>query len=183
MEKIFEELGSGHFDKRYFESTVEQQGIQIANELLEKGIAERSQGAIVMNLEAYKLGIFLILKSNGASLYSTKDIALAYQKQADFPQYSKSLYIVGLEQEYHFQQLFKTLELIGFEHSKLKHISYGLVDLIDGKMSSRAGNVILYEDFRDGLLERAREMVADRPLEEAQKAEIARQVAFGAMKF
>lgn len=125
----------------------------------------------------------MILKSNGASLYSTKDIALAYQKKADFPEYDTSLYVVGLEQEYHFQQLFKTLELIGFEHNKLKHISYGLVDLIDGKMSSRAGNVILYEDFRDGLLEKATEMVADRDLEESEKAEIAKQVAFGAMKF
>lgn len=112
MEKIFTELGTSHFDKRYFESTVEQQGIQKVHELLEQGIAQKSQGAIVMNLEEYGLGIFLLLKSNGASLYSTKDLALAYQKQADFPNYDKSLYVVGLEQEHHFQQLFKTLDLI-----------------------------------------------------------------------
>jgi tRNA synthetases class I (R) len=77
-----------------------------------------------MDLEEFGLGVFLLLKSTGASLYSTKDIALAYQKKADFPDYDQSLYVVGLEQEHHFQQLFKTLELIGFDHDKLKHVSY-----------------------------------------------------------
>lgn len=183
MEKIFTELGTSHFDKRYFESTVEQQGIQKVHELLEQGIAQKSQGAIVMNLEEYGLGIFLLLKSNGASLYSTKDLALAYQKQADFPNYDKSLYVVGLEQEHHFQQLFKTLDLIWFDQSKLHHLSYGLVDLVDGKMSSRAGNVVLYEDFRDQLLAKSEEMMASRDLPQDQRTQIASQVAFGAMKF
>lgn len=183
MKHIFAELGSGEMDKWYYESQVEQPGIKIVHDLLEKGIVKKSQGAVVMDLEEYGLGIFLLLKSTGASLYSTKDIALAYQKKADFPDYDESLYIVGLEQEYHFQQLFKTLELIGFEHDKLKHISYALVDLIDGKMSSRAGNVVLYEDFRDELLSKAQEMVAERDLPQEEKKEIARQVAFGAMKF
>lgn len=183
MQHIFAELGSGAMDKRYYESEVEQPGIRIVEELLAKGIATKSQGATVMDLEEYGLGIFLLLKSTGASLYSTKDIALAYQKKADFPDYDQSLYVVGLEQEHHFEQLFKTLELIGFEHDKLKHVSYGLVDLVDGKMSSRAGNVVLYEDFRDELIAKAKEMVAARELPEEQKAEIAQTVAFGAMKF
>ena len=183
MQKIFAELGTEHFDKRYFESTVEQPWIKKVHELLENGIAQKSQGAIVMNLEAYGLGVFLLLKSNGASLYSTKDIALAYQKQADFPDYDQSLYVVGLEQEHHFQQLFKTLDLIWFDQSKLHHVSYGLVDLIDGKMSSRAGNVVLYEDFRDQLLSKATEMMDSRELPLDKKQSIAHQVAFGAMKF
>ena len=183
MQKIFAELGTEHFDKRYFESTVEQPWIKKVHELLENGIAQKSQGAIVMNLEEYGLGVFLLLKSNGASLYSTKDIALAYQKQADFPDYDQSLYVVGLEQEHHFQQLFKTLDLIWFDQSKLHHVSYGLVDLIDGKMSSRAGNVVLYEDFRDQLLSKATEMMDSRELPSDKKQTIAYQVAFGAMKF
>ena len=183
MQKIFAELGTEHFDKRYFESTVEKPWIKKVHELLENGIAQKSQGAIVMNLEVYGLGVFLLLKSNGASLYSTKDIALAYQKQADFPDYDQSLYVVGLEQEHHFQQLFKTLDLIWFDQSKLHHVSYGLVDLIDGKMSSRAGNVVLYEDFRDQLLSKATEMMDSRELPADKKQTIAHQVAFGAMKF
>jgi arginyl-tRNA synthetase len=82
-------------------------------------------------LEEYKLGRFLLLKSSGASLYSTKDIALAYRKKEEYPNYDTSLYIVGSEQIYHFEQLFKTLELIGFEYSKLKHLAHGLIDLKD----------------------------------------------------
>lgn len=183
MKKIFEELGTTQLDKRYYESDVEQAGIKKVKEMLDEGIAIKSQWAVAMNLEEYKLWYFLLLKSNGASLYSTKDIALAYMKRKDFPEYDTSLYVVGSEQEYHFNQLFKTLELIGFEHEKLQHLSYGLVDLVDGKMSSRDGNIILYEDFRDELLENATELVADRELDEKQKQEIIRKVSFSAMKY
>ena len=183
MKHIFAELWTEHLDKRYYESEVEKPWVRIVNELLEKGLAEKSQWAVVMNLEKYDLGVFLLLKSTWASLYSTKDIALAYQKQQDFPEYDKSLYVVWLEQEHHFQQLFKTLEVIGFDFNKLKHVSYALVDLVDWKMSSRAWNVILYEDFRDDLLAKTREMVAGRDIPEEQKWEIARDVAFAAMKF
>ena len=183
MKHIFAELWTEHLDKWYYESEVEKPGVRIVNELLEKGLAEKSQWAVVMNLEKYDLGVFLLLKSTWASLYSTKDIALAYQKQQDFPEYDKSLYVVWLEQEHHFQQLFKTLEIIGFDFNKLKHVSYALVDLVDWKMSSRAWNVILYEDFRDDLLAKTKEMVAGRDIPEEQKWEIARDVAFAAMKF
>lgn len=183
MKHIFAELWTEHLDKRYYESEVEKPWVRIVHELLEKGIAEKSQWAVVMNLEKYDLGVFLLLKSTWASLYSTKDIALAYQKQQDFPGYDKSLYVVWLEQEHHFQQLFKTLEIIGFDFNKLKHVSYALVDLVDWKMSSRAWNVILYEDFRDDLLAKTKEMVAWRDIPEEQKWEIARDVAFAAMKF
>ena len=94
MKHIFAELGSSEMDKRYYESDVEQPGIRIVEELLAKGIATKSQGATVMDLEEFGLGVFLLLKSTGASLYSTKDIALAYQKKADFPDYDQSLYVV-----------------------------------------------------------------------------------------
>ena len=183
MKHIFAELWTEHLDKRYYESEVEKPWVRIVHELLEKGIAEKSQWAVVMNLEKYDLGVFLLLKSTWASLYSTKDIALAYKKQQDFPEYDKSLYVVWLEQEHHFQQLFNTLEVIGFDFNKLKHVSYALVDLVDWKMSSRAWNVILYEDFRDDLLAKTKEMVAWRDIPEEQKWEIARDVAFAAMKF
>lgn len=122
-----------------------------------------------MDLEEYRLGIFLLLKSNGASLYSTKDIALAYQKSRDYD-FDVSLYIVGSEQEHHFNQLFKTLEVIGYKDAdKLHHLCYGLVNLPEGKMSSRKGNVILYEDLRDELIVEATKMMADRDLPEDKK--------------
>ena len=125
----------------------------------------------------------MLLKSNGASLYSTKDIALAYLKEEEFT-FDKSLYIVATEQIHHFNQLFKTLELIGYEHAdKLVHVSYGMVELASGKMSSRDGNIVTYYDLRDTVLAHARAVVEDRELTVEQKDEIARNVGFGAMKF
>lgn len=183
MKKIFAELWSADMDKWYFESEVEKPGIELVRKLQDEWKAVISEWALAINLEEYNLGRFLLLKSNGASLYSTKDIGLAFKKQSDFPNFSKSLYIVGSEQEHHFAQLFKTLEIMWIEHEKLQHISYGLVDLKDGKMSSRAGNVILYEDFRDQLLEKSESMMADRDIPEEEKKETARKIAFWAMKF
>lgn len=183
MKHIFEELWSGEIDKRYFESEVEQPGIQIVKQMLEDGIAQYSEGAVAINLEEYKLGRFLLLKSTGASLYSTKDIALAYKKKEDYPNYDASIYVVWSEQIHHFEQLFKTLELVWFDHSKLKHLAYGLIDLKSWKMSSREGNVILYEDFRDQLLDQANEMMKERNLPEEEKKQTAKKVAFAAMKF
>jgi arginyl-tRNA synthetase len=90
---------------------------------------------------------------------------------------------VGSEQEHHFQQLFKTLEILGIDPNKLHHLSYGLLDLKEGKMSSRAGNVILYEDFRDQLIEQAEALMADREIPAEQKKQTARAVAFGSLKF
>ena len=183
IKHIFDELWMKNFDKWYYESEVERKWIDIVRGLLEKWVAKISEWAVVMDLEEYWLWVFLLLKSTWASLYSTKDIALAYEKQKDFPGYDKSLYVVWLEQEHHFQQLFKTLELIGFDHSKLKHVSYALVDLKEWKMSSRLWNFVLYEDFRDQLLEKAESMVADRDIPVDEKKETARKIAFWAMKF
>ena len=183
MKKIFAELWSEEIDKRYFESEVERPGIELVRKLQAEWKAVISEWALAINLEEYNLWRFLLLKSNGASLYSTKDIWLAFRKQADYPNYYKSLYIVGSEQEHHFAQLIKTLEIMWIEHNKLQYIAHWLVDLKEWKMSSRAWNVILYEDFRDLLLEKAESMVADRDIPADEKKETARKIAFWAMKF
>ncbi len=183
FQNIFSELGC-NIQKRYYESDVEKPWIQKVQELLDSSIAKIGDWwAIIMDLEKYKLWIFLLLKSTGASLYSTKDIGLAYLKKQDFPNYSKSIYIVWTEQIYHFNQLFKTLELIWFPNDELYHIAHWLVDLKDGKMSSRAWNVILYTELRDQLLSQAKDMIKDRNIEDSKKNIIVRQVAFWAMKF
>ena len=183
MKKIFAELWSEEIDKWYFESEVEKPWVELVRKLQAEWKAVISEWALAINLEEYWLWRFLLLKSNWASLYSTKDIWLAFKKQTDYPNYSKSLYIVGSEQEHHFAQLFKTLEIMWIQRDKLQHISYGLVDLKEWKMSSRAWNVILYEDFRDQLLEKAESMVADRDIPDQEKKETARKIAFWAMKF
>ncbi len=123
------------------------------------------------------------MKSNGTSLYSTKDIALAYLKQQEYT-FDKSLYIVATEQIHHFNQLFKTLELLGYTGAeKLEHISYGMVELASGKMSSRDGNIITYYDLRDRMLSQAEAIVSARDFAVEKKKAIASDVAFAAMKF
>ena len=183
MKKIFAELWSEEIDKWYFESEVEKPWIELVRKLQAEWKAVISEWALAINLEEYGLWRFLLLKSNWASLYSTKDIWLAFRKQADYPNYYKSLYIVWSEQEHHFAQLIKTLEIMWIERNKLQYIAHWLVDLKEWKMSSRAGNVILYEDFRDLLLEKAESMVADRDVPEEEKKQTARKIAFWAMKF
>jgi len=181
--EIFAELDCP-IEKRYFEKDVEKPWIQRVKDMLDKWIAQIGEWwAIIIDLEKYDLWVFLLLKSTWASLYSTKDIWLAYQKKADFPNYSQSLYIVWSEQEHHFQQLFKTLEIIWFPYEQLHHISYWLVDLKDGKMSSRAGNVILYTELRDKLIAEAEKMMEWRNISDDKKSQIAKSVAFAAMKF
>ena len=181
--EIFAELDCP-IEKWYFEKDVEKPWIQRVKDMLDKWIAQIGEWwAIIIDLEKYDLWVFLLLKSTWASLYSTKDIGLAYQKKADFPNYSQSLYIVWSEQEHHFQQLFKTLEIIWFPYEALHHISYWLVDLKDGKMSSRAGNVILYTELRDKLLAEAEKMMEWRNIPAEKKSQIAKSVAFAAMKF
>jgi arginyl-tRNA synthetase len=179
---IVHELGS-FVERKFYESEAEQPGIAKVNEFLKKGYAKLSKGAIIMDLEEYKLGISVLLKSNGASLYATKDIALAYIKSKEY-KFDKSLYIVANEQDHYFRQLFKVLELTNYpDADKLGHVSYGLVKLKDGKMSSRLGNIILYEDFRDQLFEKVESQIKERSLDTKTKQQIIKSVAFGAMKF
>jgi arginyl-tRNA synthetase len=135
------------FDHVFYESGMEA-GRQIVEDGLKRGVFVRSQGAVGVDLEAYQLGFFLVLKGDGTTLYATKDLALARLKFEQF-KIDESIYVVGAEQTLHFQQVFKVLELLGYEQARrCRHLPYGLVMLPDGKMSSRAGNVILFSRLR-----------------------------------
>ncbi len=145
-DKIYNELNT-KFDEHYFESEVEKKGKEISQELVKKKIAEISDGATIVNLKKYNLGVWVLLRQDGTVLYSAKDLALIEEK---FKKYNldQSINIVANEQSLHFQQLFKTLELMKFGHlKKLKHLSFGMVRLPHRKMSSRTGDNILYSDF------------------------------------
>ena len=147
FEKLSLELGIEH-SQIFLESEVKSRGQEIVDELLEKGIAKVGEGgAIIIDLEHEDLGIVLLRKSTGAGLYLTSDLALA-EKKFKTVSIDESINITGNEQNFYFQQLFRVLQLFGFEH-KMTHIGYGLVNLPSGKMSSRMGNVILYEDLRN----------------------------------
>ena len=173
------------FDVFFYESEVEKPGKILVQELLKKGVAKESEGAIIVDLEPYKLDVFVILKTDGTSLYSTKDIALAKQKFEQFG-IERSIYIVGSEQKFYFKQLFKTLELMGFKYAKdCYHLSYELVMLPEGKMSSRSGNVITFRMVYEEVLAKALEEVKKRRSDWGDEKErvTARGIALAALKF
>ena len=178
--KIKDELGI-HLDDNFYESEVEEPGKETVEKLIKEGKAKKSEGAIVADLEKYGLGTFLLLKSDGTALYSTKDLGLLELKRKRH-KFDKSIFIVAEEQELYFKQLFKTMEIFkipGWE--KNVHVPYGLVTLKKGKMSSRFGTVILYEDFRDEMIKKVREILKDSDLD--NKENVIRKVAFSAIKF
>ena len=175
------------FDKVFFESEMEVPARMLAKQLLKEHIAEESDGAIILDLERDNLGAFVILTSDARALYSSKDLVLA---QLKFKQFSlnESFYIVGKEQERHFQQVFASLRLMGkkkiSEHSH--HLPYELVSLSDGsKMSSREGNVVFYSLLKEELMRAAKSETKKRHTDwsEEKITTTATALAFSAMKF
>ena len=151
FDELFQELGVKHVAE-FYEKDVKKKGQKIVDELLKKKVATVGErGAIIIDLKQYNLDTALVRKADGAGLYITSDLSLAEEKFKQFD-VDESIYITGQEQVFYFKQLFKVLELIGFK-KKLTHLSYGLVNLPEGKMSSRTGNVILYEDLHDQVFE------------------------------
>ena len=184
MQAVFKELGVTQ-EHWFFDHDFVEPGKVIVDELLKEGVAKESEGAIVVDLEPYKLGVALLLKSDGSSLYFTKDLALAKRKFTDH-NIDRSVYVVGSDQALHFKQLFKVLELWGFEQArKCYHLSYDLVMLPEGKMSSRKGAVVLYRALADAVREKAYEEVQKRhpewPEHDIMKAR--EQIAMSALKF
>ncbi|KYC44774.1 MAG: Arginine--tRNA ligase [Candidatus Methanofastidiosum methylothiophilum] len=178
--RIYKELGV-NFDIFFYESEVKDEGTKIAKELLDKGVAKNKDGAVIVDLKEYGLDEFVILRSDGTALYSTKDLALAEKKFQDF-KIDLSLYVVGSEQKFYFKQLFKTLELMGFSQAKrCYHLSYELVMLEEGKMSSREGNVVLYSELKDVVKKEALKQVRERNISNAES--ISEIVTLGALKY
>ncbi len=183
FEELFKELGVVH-EYVFCEKDVKSGGHKIVAELLEKGVATVGErGAIIIDLKPFNLDIALVRKADGAGLYITSDLALAQEKFKKF-KVDESIHIAGQEQVFYFKQLFKILELAGFK-KKMTHLSYGLVTLPEGKMSSRTGKVILYEDLRDqvvdSMAEATRQRHPDWPEEKVQAT--ARNLALAALKF
>jgi len=140
-----------HFDTDFFESELEEPGHAIVDEYLAKGVFEESQGAIIATLDGIDTPA-LVRKSDGTSLYLTWDLVLARRKFDDFD-IERSLYVVGAEQTFHFQQLFATLEKMGYDRAKdCRHVAYELVMLPEGKMSSRKGKVIPFLSLKEQLV-------------------------------
>ena len=128
----------------------------IVKEALKKGVAKKeSDGPVVVDLSEYGLRSYLLAKTDGASLYDTRDLAAAkYRLQKYHPE--KIIYVVGHEQELHLRQVFKTIELMGYQGEKLEHVWYGVVELKGVKMSTRAGNIIFIDNLLDEAIKKSK---------------------------
>ncbi len=176
------------FDKIYYESDTYLEGKEKVLEGLEKGIMFRKDdGSVWADLTADGLDHKLLLRSDGTSVYMTQDIGTAKLRYQDFP-IDKMIYVVGNEQNYHFQVLSLLLDRLGFKWGKdLVHFSYGMVELPEGKMKSREGTVVDADDLMDDMVATAREVSAGLGkldgMSDEEMAQIAETVGLGALKY
>ena len=155
----------------------------VIDELKEKGLLKESEGAQIVDLEDYGMPPCLVLRSDGASLYATRDLAAAVYRKNTYDFY-KCLYVVAYQQNLHFKQVFKVLELMGRDWAKdLVHVAYGMVSLEDGAMSTRKGKVIWLEDVINKCVERAYAVINEKNAELEGKQKIAETVGLGAVIF
>ena len=188
FDETYKALGVG-FDKIYYESQTYLEGKEKVMEGLEKGFFyRREDGSVWADLTKEGLDEKLLLRADGTSVYMTQDIGTAKLRFQDFP-IDKMIYVVGNEQNYHFQVLSILLDKLGFKWGKdLVHFSYGMVELPNGKMKSREGTVVDADDLIAKMIEDAREMSEDKVnklegISEEEAQEIARIVGLGALKY
>ena len=190
LRQIFAEFGA-EFDVWFTESEVEDDGREMVRELLQRGIAEISDGLPVVKIDE-KLGLeqetyrtMPILRSDGSTLYSTKDLALARKKFENYD-IDQSIWVVDVRQSLYFEQITKILELYGFDEANANlHLGYEFVTLPGGIMSSRKGNAPLLEDVRNATISRALQVVREKNplLSPAAQEQAARDIAIGAIKY
>ena len=155
----------------------------VVEALREKGLLKESNGARIVDLEPYGMPPCLILRSDGASLYATRDLAAAIYRKQTYDFY-KCLYVVAYQQNLHFKQVFKVLELMGYEWAKdLVHVAYGMVSLEDGAMSTRKGKVVWLEDVLSRCVEKARAVLEEKNPALENKDAVAETVGVGAVVF
>ena len=187
FDETYQRMGVS-FDKIYYESNTYLEGKKKVLEGLEKGLFYRKEdGSVWADLTPQGLDHKLLLRADGTSVYMTQDIGTAEQRFTDFP-IDKMIYVVGNEQNYHFQVLSILLDRLGFEWGKsLVHFSYGMVELPEGKMKSREGTVVDADDLMDEMITTARETSNELGkldgLTPAEAEEIARIVGLGALKY
>ena len=188
FDETYKALGVS-FDKIYYESETYLEGKEKVMEGLDKGFFyRREDGSVWADLTKEGLDEKLLLRSDGTSVYMTQDIGTAKLRFRDFP-IDKMIYVVGNEQNYHFQVLSILLDKLGFKWGKdLVHFSYGMVELPNGKMKSREGTVVDADDLVATMIQDAREMSADKVnklenITEEEAQEIARIVGMGALKY
>lgn len=185
FDETYKKLGIS-FDKNYYESEIWEYGRNIVAEGLKKGIFRKDEtGAVYVELEKYGLPDKILLRADNTTVYMTQDIYLAQLKFEDY-ELEKSVYVVASEQDMHFRQLFKILEMLKFrDWKKCHHMSYGLVHLPEGRMKSREGKVVDADDLIEEVIALARNEIKKRHKDIGKKElqERAEQIGLGALKF
>lgn len=182
VDRIYEMLNV-NFDSYAGESFYNDKMTPVVEELKAKNLLTMSDGASIVNLDEYDMPPCLILKSDGSSLYATRDIAAAIYRKQTYDFY-KCLYVVAYQQNLHFKQFFKVLELMGRSWAKdLIHVAYGMVSLESGSMSTREGKVVLLEDVINKTVEKAYKVIEEKNPSLKNKEKTARAVGTGAVIF
>lgn len=182
FERVYKLLGI-KFDSYAGESFYTDKMPKIIEELKDKGLLIKSQGAEIVDLEEYDLGACMIEKSDGTSLYATRDIAAAIYRKNHYD-FDKCIYVVASQQNLHFKQWKKVLELMGYEWQKdCIHVPFGLVMLEDGAMSTREGRVVFLEDVLNQAISKTKEIIDEKNPDAPNVEEISKQVGVGAVVF
>ena len=182
FKEVYEELGV-EFDSYAGESFYSDKMDDVVKLLDEKGIMTESNGAKVVMLEEYNMPPTIIMKADGATIYATRDLAAAIYRKKTYDFY-KNIYVVGTPQSLHFKQVFKTLELAGFEWAKdCVHVGFGLVKFPGKMMSTRKGDVVLLDDLLKEAVETALKIIVEKNPNLKNKEETAKKVGIGAIIF
>ncbi|HSQ89187.1 arginine--tRNA ligase [Romboutsia sp.] len=171
------------FDSLAGESFYSDKMPRVIEMLEEKGLLQESKGAKIVDLEPYKMPPALITKNDGSTLYMTRDLAAAIYRHETY-NFDKCVYVVGSQQNLHFEQWFKVIELMGFDWAKnLLHVGFGMVALENGTMSTRKGRVVFLEDVLKQAIEKTKETILAKNPNALNADEIAKQVGVGAVVF
>ena len=171
------------FDSYNGESFYSDKMDRVIDIIKDKELLQESQGTNIVDLEAYNMPPALITKNDGSTLYMTRDLAAALYRKENYD-FEKCIYVVGSQQSLHFQQLFKVLELVGFEWAKdMVHVPFGMVALEEGTMSTRKGRVVFLEDVLKQAIEKTKETMLSKNPNALNVEEIAKQVGVGAVVF
>ena len=183
VQKVYDRLGIA-FDSYAGESFYNDKMQPVIDTLKSKNLLKMSEGAEVVDLEEYGMPPCLILKKDGTTLYATRDLAAAIYRKKTYDFY-KNLYVVAYQQNLHFRQIFKVLELMGYEWAKdCVHVPFGMVSLEGaGSLSTRKGNVVFLSDVLDSAVEKAREIIDAKNPDLPEKDKTASDVGVGAVIF
>ena len=178
--RVYDRLGVA-FDSYAGESFYEDKMGPVIEELREKGLLKIDDGASIVDLSAYDMPPCIILRSDGATLYATRDLATAIYRKNTYD-FVKSLYVVAYQQALHFRQLFKVLELMGYDWVKdCEHVQFGMVSMAEGTLSTRHGNVVYLDDVLDAAVEKTRAIMEEKSPDLQDKDAAAEAVGVGAV--